>query len=115
MKGFHTVGEQGYFRHLRDPETHCYTNTDKRLHPIPCHLSQGHKIHVHISEIFEPSHYAILIGNVCGPGSSVCVATEYGLDGPGSIPGEDEISRPSRPALRPTQSPVKWVPGLSRG
>ena len=48
------------------------------------------------------------------PGSSVGIATDYGLDGPGSNPGEDEIFRPSRPALGPTQLPVKWVPGLSR-
>jgi len=39
----------------------------------------------------------------------------YGLDGPGSNPGGDEIFRLPRPALRPTQSPVKWVPGLFRG
>jgi len=50
-----------------------------------------------------------------GPCSSVGIATEYGLDGPGSNPGGDEIFRPSRPALGPTQSPVQWVPGLSRG
>ena len=36
-----------------------------------------------------------------GPGSSVGVATDYGLDGPGSNPGRDEIFRPSRPALGP--------------
>jgi len=52
---------------------------------------------------------------VYGPGSSVGKATDYGLDGPGSNPGGDEIFRPSRPALRPIQSPVQWVPGLSRG
>jgi len=49
------------------------------------------------------------------PGSSVGIATECGLDDPGSNPGGDEIFRPSRPALGPTQLPVKWVPDLSRG
>ena len=44
-----------------------------------------------------------------GPGSSVGIATDYGLDGPGSNPGGDKIFRPSRPALGPTQLPVKWV------
>ena len=39
----------------------------------------------------------------------------YGLDGPGSNPGRDEIFRQSRLALGPTQPPVKWVPGLSWG
>ena len=48
-------------------------------------------------------------------GSSVGIATEYGLDGPGSNPGGDEIFRLSRPALGPTQAPVQLVPGLSRG
>jgi len=39
--------------------------------------------------------------------------TDYGLDGPGSNPGVDEIFRPSRTALGLTQPPVNWVPGLS--
>jgi len=53
--------------------------------------------------------------HVRGPGSSVGIATDYGLDGPGSNPGGDENFRPSRPAPGPTQPPVKWVSGLSRG
>jgi len=50
-----------------------------------------------------------------GPGSSVGIATDYRLDGPGSNPGGDDIFRPSRPALGPNQPPAQWVPGLSRG
>jgi len=53
--------------------------------------------------------------HTCGQGSSVGVATDYGLDGPGSNPGGDEVFSLSRPTLRPTQPPVQWIPGLSRG
>ena len=56
-----------------------------------------------------------ILSYICGPGSSVVIVTDYGLGGPGSNPGRDEIFRPFRPALGPTQPPVKWVPGLSRG
>jgi len=52
---------------------------------------------------------------ICGPGSSVGIATDYGLDGPGSNPAGDEIFRPSRPDLGSIQPPIKWAPGLSRG
>ena len=41
-----------------------------------------------------------------GSGSSVGIATDYGLVGTGSNPGGDDIFRPSRPALGPTQPPV---------
>ena len=50
-----------------------------------------------------------------GRRSSVGIVSDYGLDGPGSNPGGDEIFRPSRPALGPTQPPLQWIPGLSRG
>ena len=59
--------------------------------------------------------FSVTNDTICGPGSSVGIATDYGLDGPGSNPGGDENFRPSRPALKPTQPPVKCVLGLSRG
>ena len=59
--------------------------------------------------------YSLVVAIKRGPGSSVCIATDYGLDGPGSNPGGDEVFSPSRPALGPTQPPAKWVLGLSRG
>ena len=52
---------------------------------------------------------------ICGPGSSVGIATDYGLDGSESNPGVDEDFRPYTLALGPAQPPVKWVPSLSRG
>jgi len=46
--------------------------------------------------------YVLCICCCCGPGSSVGIATDYGLDGSGSNPGGDEIFRPSNQALGPT-------------
>jgi len=59
--------------------------------------------------IISPLKYEL-----CGPGSSVGIATDYGLDCPRSNPGGDEIFHLSRSALGPTQPPIKWVTSLSR-
>jgi len=44
------------------------------------------------------------------------ILSRYGLGGPGieSRWGRD-FPRLSRPALKPTQLPIQWVPGLSWG
>jgi len=66
--------------------------------------------------LYQQTHiYVLNILTACLLGSSVGIATDYGLDGPGSNPGWDEIFRPSRPVLGLTQPSVQWVPGLSRG
>jgi hypothetical protein len=64
---------------------------------------------------YQPLKVSTGTSNICGPGSSVGIATDYGLDGQGSNPSGAEIFRPSRPALEPTQPPVQWVPSPSQG
>ena len=59
--------------------------------------STSHKCH----------HFTHLLKLYSGPGSSVGIGTDYWLDGPGSNPVGEDIFRPSRPALGPTQPPVQ--------
>ena len=70
---------------------------------------------VKLSSVLCLRDFKPLVQFYCGPGSSVGIATDCGLDCSGSNPGGDEIFHPSRPALEPNQPPVQWVPGLYRG
>jgi len=89
------------FPHSHSPATCPYSEPEQSSPCLPIHFL---KIHLNIILPSKPS----------GPGSSIGIGTNYGLDGPGSSPGGDEIFRLSRPALGPTQPHVQWVSDLFR-
>jgi len=59
---------------------------------------------------------SISISSSVGRDTIVGIATRYGLDGPGfESRWEQEFPHLTRPTLGPTQRPIQWVLGLSRG
>ena len=73
-------------------------------------------MHGHIYLEFIITLYSVVFYHFNnGPCSSVGIATDCELDGPGIESRWSEVFRPRRPALGPTQPPVRWVPGLPWG
>jgi len=70
-------------------------NVSTQIYALLQHVS----LHFTVSYIYI---YIYIYICVCGPGSSVGIATDYGLDGLGSNPGGDEIFHLSILALGPT-------------
>ena len=70
-----------------------------------------HKIHT-LHTLYTVNKHSHFMGRDSSDG----IVTRYGLDGPGieSQCGRDFLNL-SRLALWPTQPPIQWVPGLSRG
>ena len=90
-------------------DRHAYLNFSRAK--FSKHLLEGNTVYLKLKRKVSFTFTQVLYCK----GSSVGIVTDYGLDGPGSNPGGDEVFRPSGPGLGPTQPPVKWVPGLSRG
>ena len=101
------MGFNSALKGLKSPLLTNYKQTDFReCLPLPVH-------NILSCSLLSTNTRLIYLGDA--PVRSVGIATDYGLDGPGWYPGVDEIFRPSRPVLVPTQPPVKWVPSLSWG
>ena len=75
------------------------------LQKVSGYLEEKNLIAMHVSSFtyLIPLDLFTRIKPCSGPGSSVGIATDYRLDGPGSNLSGDDIFRPSRPALWPIQ------------
>jgi len=84
-----------------------------RLFPSACHRTVFWTtcFSLYPSTLSQKIHFNIITLHTC-----TCIATRYGLDGPGidSRWGRCFLYL-SRPALGPNQPPIQWVPGISRG
>jgi hypothetical protein len=115
----YSVRYASYATHNFSLLCHCLQNPSCKQNTLTEHAvtSKTAKIwSMTVLNVIYASDWSDIYICVCGPNSSVSIATDYGLEGLGikSRWGRD-FFHTSRPALGPTQLTVQWVLGLSQG
>ena len=96
--------------------SHRLTVTRPQVNHKPNNNWTAHNNQIALLEYCYCCYYCFNILQFWGRVSSVGIATRYGLDGQGmESRWRRDFPHSSRPALWPSQPPLKWVPGLFTG
>jgi len=101
-------------RDVKGPVTFCLQTPD--THFFCCGVQALVQNEEKVRTVGNAMKICFLTSSKVGRDSAVGIATRYRLDGPGiESRWRRDFQRPSRPVLGPTQPPLQWLPGLTRG